>query len=88
MQRAGVTNHLVVALDEFTKRQVEKWGSVAVFVQLSGQEEQQALSTGSNHSVSGTPTQAICSSSGRHCCEYALKQKSTMTEFMKLFMKL
>lgn len=53
MQKAGVTNHMVVALDDFTKRQVEKWGSVAVHVQLSGQEEEEALKQGSNHAVSG-----------------------------------
>jgi arabinogalactan endo-1,4-beta-galactosidase len=53
MQKAGVTNHMVVALDEYTKNQVEKWGSVAVFVRLSGQEEEQALKSGSNHAVSG-----------------------------------
>lgn len=54
MQRAGVTNHLVVALDDVTKAQVEKFGSVAVQVNLSGDEEQKALQTGSSHAVSGT----------------------------------
>jgi hypothetical protein len=63
MQRAGVTNHLVVALDDFTKYQVEKWGSVAVTVNLSGQEEQAALEQGSNHAVSG----ACCSGKVNTC---------------------
>jgi hypothetical protein len=47
---------MVVALDEYTKRQVQMWGSVAVFVQLSGVEEQKALQTGGSHSVSGKLT--------------------------------
>jgi hypothetical protein len=54
MQRAGVSNHLVVALDDFTKAQVTKWGSYAVAVTLQGgAEEQKALKTGSSHAVSG-----------------------------------
>ena len=53
MQRAGVTNHLVVALDEYTHQQVLKWGSQAVYVNLKGAEEEKALKTGSSHSVSG-----------------------------------
>lgn len=53
MQKSGATNHMVVALDEYTKNQVEKWGSVAVFVHLSGEEEAAALKTGSSHAVSG-----------------------------------
>ena len=54
MQKSGTSNHMVVALDEFTKTQVEKWGSTAVYVRLSGQEEEDALKTGSSHAVSGT----------------------------------
>lgn len=56
MREAGVTNHLVVALDDFTKTQVEKWGSTAVYVHLTGEEEEKALQTGSSHSVSGVYT--------------------------------
>lgn len=53
MQRAGVTNHLVVALDDVTQAQVEKFGSIAVRVNLAGEEEQKALQTGSSHAISG-----------------------------------
>jgi hypothetical protein len=51
---------MVVALDKYTKQQVEKWGSTAVFVRLSGQEEEQALKTGSSHSVSGKHVVLSC----------------------------
>lgn len=53
MQRAGVKNHMVVALDDFTLQQVSKWGSSAMFVSLNGAEESQALKIGSSHAVSG-----------------------------------
>lgn len=56
MQRAGVTNHMVVALDAFTKAQVLKWGSPAVTVTLRGVEQEKALHTGSSHAVSGVST--------------------------------
>eukprot|EP00892_Ulva_mutabilis_P003675 jgi/Ulvmu1/167/UM001_0171.1 len=59
MQRAGVTNHLVVALDDVTQTQVEKFGSTAVRVNLAGDEEQKALQTGSSHAVSGLKFQIL-----------------------------
>lgn len=55
MQRAGVKNHLVVALDNETQAQVQKFGSPTVRVNLDGEDEQQALQTGSSHAVSGVP---------------------------------
>lgn len=53
MQRAGVDNHMVVALDDFTHQQVHKWGTAAMQVSLNGTEESQALKVGSSHAVSG-----------------------------------
>jgi hypothetical protein len=91
MQKAGVMNHMVVALDEYTKRQVEKWGSVAVFVHLSGQEEEQALQTGSSHSVSGTHiTLSTFQSLSATCIElhtvkHAKQEKSVRTSGTKLW---
>lgn len=55
MQRSGVKNHLVVALDDETEAQVQKFGSTAVRVNLDGEDEQKALQTGSSHAVSGVP---------------------------------
>lgn len=83
MQRAGVDNHLVVALDDETKRQVEKFGSTAVRVNLDGDEEQKALNTGSSHAVSGAlssccqqrPSFLFCSPA---CI--AVKQVSDLTD--------
>jgi hypothetical protein len=59
MQKAGVTNHIVIALDDYTEQQAVKWGSPALHMQLSGDEEQKALNTGSSHAVSGAQASAM-----------------------------
>jgi hypothetical protein len=53
MQRAAVVNHLVVALDNHTVAQVNRFGSRAVKISVQGTEAQKSLATGSSHSVSG-----------------------------------
>lgn len=55
MQRVGVVNHLVVALDDATLAQVRKFGSRAVKVDVQGEAAAQSLQTGSSHAVSGAP---------------------------------
>lgn len=53
MQRVGVVNHLVVALDDVTLAQARKFGSHAVKVAVRGDAAAQSLQTGSSHAVSG-----------------------------------
>jgi hypothetical protein len=85
MRRAGVKNHLVVALDDFTRDQVQKWGSTAVKIELQGQEEEKALKTGSSHAVSGmlaypTSMHATAQTHFGPCCQLAFEYLSTVKE--------